>query len=36
MMMATMLEAVELPAGVANLATGLPDVDGDAPENRAI
>jgi len=31
-----MLEAVELPAGVANLATGLADVDGDAPENRAI
>merc|ERR1719300_2256632 len=25
-----MLEAVELLAGVANLATGLPDVDGDA------
>ena len=26
----SMLEAVELPAGVADLATGLPDVDGDA------
>ena len=25
-----MLEAVELPAGVADLATGLADVDGDA------
>ena len=36
MMMGTMLEAVELPAGVANLATGLPDVDGDAPENQEI
>jgi len=24
-----MLEAVELPAGVADLDTGLPDVDGD-------
>jgi hypothetical protein len=26
----TMLQAVELPAGVANLTAGLPDVDGDA------
>ena len=25
-----MLEAVELPAGVSDLATGLADVDGDA------
>ena len=25
-----MLKAVELPAGVTNLATGLADVDGDA------
>ena len=25
-----MFEAVELPAGVPDLATGLPDVDGDA------
>ena len=25
-----MLEAVELPAGVSHLATGLADVDGDA------
>ena len=26
----SMLEAVELPAGIADLATGLADVDGDA------
>ncbi len=26
----TMLQAVELPAGIADLATGLADVDGDA------
>ena len=26
----TMFEAVEFPAGVANLAAGLPDVDGNA------
>jgi hypothetical protein len=25
-----MLQAVELPAGIANLATGLANVDGDA------
>jgi hypothetical protein len=26
----TVLKAVELPAGIANLATRLPNVDGDA------
>ena len=32
----TMLEAVELPARVADLTARLPDVDRDAPEKKQL
>ena len=32
----TMLEAVELPARVADLTSRLPDVDRDAPEKKQL